>query len=103
GVTKYGQPTGSTVPKNLQLAAFQTGMGTNQAKTLTDQQGNALDAAQSLQSTQAALKLLDSGTITGSFADVKLGLGKALQQVGFHGADDPNANTEAYLAQRVQE
>lgn len=47
---------------------------------------------------QEAKSLLDSGAITGAFADWKVGVGKALQQAGISIAEDPIANTEAYAA-----
>lgn len=103
GVNKFGDTTDLAVPINNQQAAFDKGLGELNAKSLGDQQTAARQAAQSLQSTQEAVKLLDGGIISGFGANWKLGFGKALQQVGFHGADDAIANTEAYVAQRVQE
>ena len=103
GVNKFGDVINLAVPINNSQAEFDKSIGGGNAKNLLDQQGAAQDAVTSLQSTQEALSLLNSGVITGFGADFKLGLGKALQQVGFHGADDAIANTEAYVAQRVQE
>jgi hypothetical protein len=103
GVNKFGDVTPLAAPINNSQTEFDKGIGAGNAKNLIDQQGAAQDAISSLRSTQEALNLLNSGVITGFGADFKLGLGKALQQVGFHGADDAIANTEAYVAQRVQE
>ena len=103
GVNKFGDVTNLAVPINNQQASFDKTVGELNAKGLGDQQAAARQAVQSLQSTQQAIKLLDGGIISGFGADWKLGFGKALQQIGFHGADDAIANTETYVAQRVQE
>lgn len=63
----------------------------------------AQEAVQSIQANNQARKLLDSGVVTGFGANIKLAFGKALQQAGINVADDPIANTEAFVAQRAQE
>lgn len=83
--------------------AFAKTLGEGEAKELSSRRQGALDAVKSLQSTDQARTLLDSGVITGTGADWLLSAGKALQQIGFHGADDAIANTESFAAQRAQE
>lgn len=103
GVDKFGNPTGGVTPIDNQGAALDTAIGKGFGETIIDARKAATDAQASLDSTRQARKLLDSGVITGFGADFKVGLGKALQQMGYHGADDAIANSEAYVATRAQE
>jgi hypothetical protein len=103
GVDKFGNPTGDVTPIDNQGAALDTAVGKGFGETIIDARKAATDAQASLDSTRQARKLLDSGVITGFGADFKVGLGKALQQMGYHGADDAISNSEAYVATRAQE
>jgi hypothetical protein len=103
GVDKFGNPTGGVTPIDNQGAALDTAVGKGFGESIIDTRKAAIDAQASLASTQQARKLLDSGVITGFGADFKVGLGKALQQMGYHGADDAIANSEAFVATRAQE
>lgn len=117
-------------PENLQLKDTGTGItaidsGTGEARVVApiDNAGKKFDenfgagfgtqvvelrdaastAQESLRANERARALLDSGTITGFGANFRLGLGRALQQVGYTANDDAIANTEAYIAGRVTE
>lgn len=103
GVTQFGQQTGTTIPIDNAGKAFQSALGQGAGVAVGDMRGKAQDAALSLQNAQQAEKLLDQGVITGFGADFRVGLGKALQLAGYHGADDAIANTEAFAATRAQE
>lgn len=96
---------GATVVNTGETAetALARSLGTEVAKDLVTRREKANDAALSLQSSQEARKLLDSGIISGFGADWIVGFGKALQQAGFDVASDPIANTEAFVATRAQE
>jgi hypothetical protein len=82
---------------------FAKGIGKGISADFVAQRENARDAALSLQASNEALQLLDSGVITGFGAEFKVGLGKALQQAGVNFADDAVSNTEAFAASRAAE
>lgn len=83
--------------------AFATELNKAFANEFTEQRKSAIDAVASIKSNDEALKLLDSGIITGTGADYILQVGKALQQAGINLAPDAIANTEAFVATRAQE
>ena len=77
-------------------------LGETQATQLADLADKATQATQSIQTNKVALDLLNKGVITGTGANFKLNTGKALQAAGIHIADDPIANTEAFVANAAQ-
>jgi hypothetical protein len=100
-------PSAGTVdivaPIDVSGKAFDESLGQNLGAAVAERRSAASDAQLSLESSEAALKLLDEGVISGFGADFRLGMGKALQQVGVRLADDEIANTEAFIATRAQE
>lgn len=88
---------------NRTTPAFDKKFSEQNAEAFFERRKGALDAAASLKSTAEARQLLDSGVITGTGAEFLVGIGKALQQVGFNVNDDALANTEAFVGTRAQE
>jgi hypothetical protein len=84
-------------------AAFDEKLGADLGAQIGEARTAAADAQLSLAASEEALKLLDEGMITGFGADFRLGMGKALQQVGINLAEDEIANTEAFVATRALE
>lgn len=64
---------------------------------------DATDAKHSLQSSNKAIDLLNSGVITGTGANFIVGAGKALQRIGVNFAEDAVANTEAFYANQAKQ
>jgi hypothetical protein len=101
---EYGKTSVSaTATVDTAENAFAKQVGELAAKDIFERRTGAQQAAQSLQSSNDARSLLDSGVIAGFGADYILGVGKALQQAGFNVDPDPIANTEAFVATRAQE
>jgi hypothetical protein len=96
-------PTTSVTVNNQSDNSFAKTFGQMNAKDFFALRGQARDAVQTLNSNAQAIKLLNSGVITGFGANYKLALGKALQAAGVHYADDAIANTEAFAASRARE
>lgn len=82
---------------------FSEEFGKVNAQQFFERRQGALQAQQSLRSGQDARRLLDAGVVTGFGANFRLGFGRLLQQAGVGLADDPVANTEAFVATRAQE
>lgn len=104
--TNQGPNAGAVVevaPIDNAGAAFDTTLGGELAKQVGEARTAATDAQLSLAASEEALNLLDKGMITGFGADFRLGVGKALQQVGIHLDDDAISNTEAFIATRALE
>jgi len=97
------RPQGTTVNVSTGENAFAKEFGKRNAETFFERRQGAIDAVASIKATQEARKLLDSGVITGAGAEWILATGKALQTIGFNVAEDPIANTEAFVATRAQE
>jgi hypothetical protein len=83
--------------------AFASELGKKSAEDFLERQSAARDAVASIESTDQALKLLNSGAFTGIGADYLVQAGKALQRIGITFADDAIKNTEAFAATRAQE
>lgn len=99
-----GKGDGTTVNiVNAGEKAFSTELNKNLAQEFVERRKSALDAQASIQSNDEALKLLNSGIVTGVGADYIVQLGKGLQQIGINLAGDAIANTEAFVATRAQE
>lgn len=78
-------------------------IGKGAGEGLIKKRETAEDANLTLYANSEARNLLDSGIITGKGADFFREFGKGLQQAGINVAEDPIANTEAYVALRAQE
>lgn len=72
-------------------------------KDIVARRKDATDAKHSLMSANNAIKLLNSGVITGTGADFIVGVGKALQRIGFDVGKDAIANTEAFYANQAKQ
>lgn len=78
---------------------FEKGLGAGQAKRLLDNQVAAQGAADILRTNQVGRDLLTSGAITGTGANLFVGLNNALTQAGLDfGYADAAANSQAYVA-----
>jgi hypothetical protein len=73
------------------------------AEQFTAKREAALDAEETLYANAAAREVLDKGVITGYGADFLVNMGRALSQSGVDLAEDPVANTQAFLAMRAQQ
>ncbi len=93
----------TVAPIDVSGKAFDEKLGTDLGAQIGEARTAATDAQLSLAASEEALKLLDEGMITGFGADFRLGMGKALQQVGVNLAEDEIANTEAFVATRALE
>ncbi len=93
----------TVAPIDVSGKAFDEKLGADLGAQIGEARTAATDAQLSLAASQEALNLLDKGMITGFGADFRLGMGKALQQVGVNLADDAIANTEAFVATRALE
>ncbi len=78
------------------------GMGKELAKVYTDQYKAAQSAPEAYQRASRIVKLLDRGAFTGTAANYKLNVGKALQAVGIKLGKDPVENTEALVAEMAR-
>ena len=65
---------------------------------LAEERKDVQAAAISLQNLRHGYRLLNSGVITGFGSSWMVGTGKLLQRFGFNFAEEPIANTEAYVA-----
>lgn len=104
--TNLGPDAGATenvAPIDVSGKAFDEKLGADLGAQIGEARTAATDAQLSLAASEEALKLLDEGMITGFGADFRLGMGKALQQVGVNLAEDEIANTEAFVATRALE
>jgi hypothetical protein len=77
--------------------AFYKELGEGAAKDFRDAQGKAHSAISAIQTGNIARGLLDDGVITGTGADFRLGLGKALATAKLTNGDSV-ANTEAFMS-----
>ena len=93
----------TVAPIDVSGKAFDEKLGADLGAQIGEARTAATDAQLSLAASEEALKLLDEGMITGFGADFRLGMGKALQQVGVNLAEDEIANTEAFVATRALE
>lgn len=97
-------PNSSTTNVNVGgEKAFVSELGKKSAESFLERQSAARDAVASIQSTDEAIKLLNSGAFTGVGADYLVQAGKGLQRLGITFADDAIKNTEAFAATRAQE
>jgi hypothetical protein len=104
--TNLGPNSGAVTtvaPIDVSGKAFDEKLGADLGAQIGEARTAASDAQLSLAASEEALKLLDAGAITGFGADFRVGMGKALQQIGVHLDDDAIANTEAFVATRAQE
>lgn len=85
-----------------QEKAFQTALGTGQAKKLLEDKAVADDAKEIISTVQQGRQLLQSGMITGFGAEFLTQLGAALNQAGINFAEDRVANTQAFAANMAQ-
>jgi hypothetical protein len=104
--TNLGPTAGAAVdvaPIDNAGKKFDEAVGTGLGAQIAEARTAASDAQASMAANDRAIQLLDDGVITGFGADFRVGMGKALQQVGVHLADDEIANTEAFVASRAVE
>lgn len=104
--TNLGPDAGATVdvaPIDNAGKKFDEAVGAGLGAQIAEARTAASDAQASIAANDRAVQLLDEGVITGFGADFRVGMGKALQQVGIHLADDEVANTEAFVASRALE
>ena len=83
--------------------AFGQEVGKIAAQDLFTKRQAAQGAVDSLESISKSKRLLNQGLITGFGANFKVGLGKALQEVGINFAQDEIANTEAFAANAAKQ
>jgi hypothetical protein len=83
---------------NRQESAFESGLGSAQAKKAIEDKAVADDARNIISTVQEGRRLLSSGVITGFGADYLTSFGAALNQVGINFAEDKVANTQAFTA-----
>jgi hypothetical protein len=82
-----------------QEGAFESGLGKGQSERILANQVVAQDAAEILRTNQVGRDLLKSGAITGTGANLFVGLNNALAQAGIDfGYADAAANSQAYVA-----
>jgi hypothetical protein len=83
--------------------AFQSALGTEQAKDVVKNKQTAQDAASIIQTNQIGRDILNSGAITGAGANFFVGLNQALKTAGIDlGYGDAAANSQAYVALMAQ-
>ena len=90
--------TNVSVSLPAQEKAFETGLGSAQAKKVIEDKAIAEDAKSIISTVQEGRRLLSSGVITGFGADYLTSFGAALNQVGINFAEDKVANTQAFTA-----
>ena len=73
-------------------------LGVKQGERLDAQFTQADQAVDLLRSNNEALKLMDEGMVSGSFADVEVGIGKLLNKMGVSYKTDAIENAQAYSA-----
>jgi hypothetical protein len=99
GVDRTTAKTEVGVKLPEQEKAFETELGKGQAKNVLDDRSAAQDAAEILRTNQVGRDLLKSGAITGTGANLFVGLNNALAQAGLDfGYADAAANSQAYVA-----
>ena len=82
-----------------QESAFESGLGTGQAKRIIDSQVAAKDAASIIDTVKTGRDLMKSGMITGAGADFLVNLNQGLKTVGIDaGLADAAANSQAFTA-----
>lgn len=97
-------------PKNYNVVrlppqenAFETGLGSGQAKKVLENKEKAEDARDMLDTVSIGRNILKSGAITGAGADFFVGLNQALKTAGIDfGYADASANSQAYTANMAQ-
>jgi hypothetical protein len=89
----------TTVKLPAQESEFEKGLGGGQSKLVLENKAAAQDAAEILRTNQVGRDLLKSGAITGTGANLFVGLNNALAQAGLDfGYADAAANSQAYVA-----
>jgi hypothetical protein len=82
-----------------QESAFESGLGTGQAKRIIDSQVAAKDAASIIDTVKTGRDLMKSGMITGAGADFLVNFNQGLKTVGIDaGLADAAANSQAFAA-----
>ena len=92
----------TTVKLPEQEKAFETEIGKEQAKSITEGRKSAEDARDIINTVNEGKRLLQSGMITGFGAEFITSFGKALNQAGIGVGTDAIANTEAFAANMAQ-
>lgn len=85
-------------PKEEGPSPFEKALGPAQAKAFTKENDDVRKVSTALTELQKSRDLVNSGIISGAGANVILAVGKGLQRIGIHFADDAIANTEAFVA-----
>ena len=83
--------------------AFSKEFGKRNAQQFFERRAAAQEAAKGLPGIAEARELVESGIISGTAADFRVGLGKALQTIGFNEGDTDIARTEAFVAVQAQQ
>lgn len=100
GLTAFKQATrgkGTSVTVHSGAKAM-TKMGEEMAKSLIKEREDVQGAVAGLRSMRGAKELIDSGIITGTGANFRVALGKALTTIGFKKSDDAVTNSQAFAA-----
>ena len=98
GETVMPFKNGQTINVGDQTPQFNKSLGEAQAKKVVESQTAAKGAANQLDTIAEGEKLLNSGMYTGTGATFQVGVGQALQKMGFTAKDDAAANAQAYGA-----
>ena len=88
----------ATVQMPAQEKAFESTLGSEQAKKLMADKAVAEDAVSIIDTVNTGRQLLKSGMITGFGAEFATNFGSALNQLGINFAEDLVANTQAFSA-----
>ena len=97
-IKKETTASGQTINVGDQTPQFNKSLGEAQAKKVVESQTAAKGAANQLDIIAEGEKLLNSGIYTGTGATFQVGVGQALQKMGFTAKDDAAANAQAYGA-----
>ena len=92
------QPTGTTVNIDTAGKKFWGEMGTETVKLFTKEREAAQESVVGLRTIGEARRNLQAGIYSGSAANIKLGVDKWLQEVGFNIGGEKASNTEAFAA-----
>jgi hypothetical protein len=97
--TRLKRAGATNVNLPAQEKAFESELGSGQAKSIIKSREGAQDAASILQTNEVGRQILNSGAITGAGADFFVGLNQALKTAGIDaGNADAAANSQAYAA-----
>jgi len=97
--TRLKRAGAANVNLPAQEKAFESELGSGQAKSIIKSREGAQDAASILQTNEVGRQILNSGAITGAGADFFVGLNQALKTAGIDaGNADAAANSQAYAA-----